>query len=215
MSVKFPITISLFIVILVAACSKKDETLPEITIKGSSFIVITLNTPYTDAGATATDNVDGILSVSSEGSVDTNFAGHYYITYTAIDAAGNQAEAIRTIVVRNEADIYNGNYSTISVNGNDTTYYQAVSTISNILNNRMWLVGFSDVATAAVYADLRHDTINIPHQMVDAGSPTVLHAFSGNGFIKTINDHNVFEINFRDSVSGNIYNGTSVYTKTN
>jgi hypothetical protein len=214
-SVKFPIIISLFIFILVAGCSKKDETLPEITIKGSSLIIVTLNTPYTDAGATATDNADGILSVSSEGTVDTNFAGNYYIKYTAMDAAGNQAEAIRTVVVRNEAEEYNGNYNAMAVIGTDTTYYQAVSTVSNILNKRVWVVGYSDIATAVVYADLRNDTINIPHQIVNAGSPAQTHAFSGEGFIKTINDHTIFEINFTDSVSGIIYNGTTVYTRSN
>jgi len=214
-SLKFPVIISLLLLFLVAGCSKKDGTLPKITIKGANFIIVTLNTPYTDAGATATDDADGILTVSSKGSVDTNFAGNYYITYTAIDAAGNQAEAIRTVVVRNESDEYNGSYNALSVIGIDTSYYQAVSTVSNILNKRVWVVGYSNNATAVVYADLRHDTINIPHQIVNAGAPAQTHAFSGEGFIKTINDHTVFEINFTDSVSGIIYNGTTVYTRSN
>jgi hypothetical protein len=197
------------------ACSKKDTTLPEITMKGSSIVVITLNSPYFDAGATATDNVDGVLTVSTEGSVDTNFAGAYYINYTAMDAAGNEAKATRTVIVSNEANIYNGSYTTRSIIGIDTTYYMSTSTISNTLNRRIWLVGYSDDSTAAVYADIHHDTINIPHQMVNTGNPSLLHAFSGSGFIKTISEHAVFEISFTDSVSGNIYHGTSVYTNTN
>jgi hypothetical protein len=205
----------LIITVLLAACSKKDGTLPEITIKGSPLIIVELNSPYTDAGATATDNVDGDLTVSAKGTVDTNFAGTYNITYTAMDAAGNEANSVRTVIVRNGAYIFDGIYNTMSVTGIDTTYYQATSTVSNILNKRIWLVGYSDDSTAVVYADLRHDTINIPHQIIIAGSPALIHSMSGSGFIKTISDHTVFEISFTDSVSGNIFNGISSYTKAN
>jgi len=45
--------------------------------------------------------------VEAEGIVDTNFAGTYIIIYSATDAAGNEAQASRTVVVRNEAKIYN------------------------------------------------------------------------------------------------------------
>lgn len=215
MSVKLPIIIFLFAIVLMSACGKKDTTFPEISLKGDALMMVTLNSPYTDAGATAIDETDGEITVETEGVVDTNFAGNYYITYTAMDAAGNEAEATRTIVVRNEAEIYNGNYNTLSVNGTDTTYYAATTTISSTLNRRIWLVGYSDMANAVVYADLRHDTITVPVQMVNAGTPLLLHSFSGSGFIKTISDHTVFEISFTDSVSGNVYNGTSVYTKMN
>lgn len=215
MSVKFRIILFLFTTILTTACSKKDTTFPVISLKGDALEVVTLNSPYSDAGATATDDLDGVLTVETDGSVDTNFAGIYYIIYSATDAAGNQANATRTVVVRNEAEIYNGNYNTMTLTGIDTSYYTASSTISSTLNNRIWLVGYSDVPTAAVYADLRHDTITVPVQMVNAGTPLLLHSFSGSGFIKTISDHKVFEISFTDSVGVNIYNGTSVYTKTN
>jgi hypothetical protein len=214
MSVKFRIILFLFTTILTTACSKKDTTFPVISLKGDALVVVTLNTHYSDAGATATDDLDGVLTVETDGSVDTNFAGIYYIIYSATDAAGNQANATRTVVVRNEAEIYNGNYNTMTLTGIDTSYYTASSTISSTLNKRIWLVGYSDVPTAAVYADLRRDTITVPVQMVNAGTPLLLHSFSGSGFIKTISDHTVFEISFTDSVGVNIYNGTSVYTKT-
>jgi hypothetical protein len=215
MSVTFRLSLLLFATVLLAACSKKDKTAPVVNLKGDAKVVVTLNAPYTDAGATATDETDGELTVETEGIVDTNFAGTYNIIYSAADAAGNQAQATRIVVVRNEAEIYNGSYNGLTVTGTDTTYFTATSTISNTLNRRIWLVGYSDVPTAAVYADLHHDTITVPVQMVNAGTPLLLHSFSGTGFIKTISDHTVFEISFTDSVSGNVYNGTSVYTKMN
>jgi hypothetical protein len=215
MSLKSPVSGFLLAMLLITSCKKKDTILPEISIKGSSFITIVLNTPYTDAGATATDNVDGELTVTATGTVDTNFAGTYYIVYKASDAAGNEAEATRTVVVKNEADVYNGSYQARSIIGVDTSYYLSPLTTSNILNQRIWLVGYSNDSAAAVYADLRHDTILILHQIVNTGIPGTIHAYSGSGFITTISDHTIFQISFRDSVSGNIFTGTSVYTKTN
>ena len=207
--------IALFSYILLLSCSKKDKTPPEITLKGDAYIVISLNSPYVDPGATANDDEDGILTVQTSGTVDTNFAGTYIISYSAMDAAGNEATTSRTIVVRNDSQIYNGSYNTMTIINNDTIYFGGSFTASNILNNRIWLVGYSDLQQATVYADLRHDTISIPIQDVSAGNPLLIHILSGNGFIKTLNSHLVFEIDFTDSVSGIIKNGKSVYTKTN
>ena len=46
---------------------------------------------YEDAGAAATDNVDGSVTVTTSGGVDTSSPGVYVLTYTAKDAAGNSA----------------------------------------------------------------------------------------------------------------------------
>ncbi len=80
-----------------------DETPPEITLTGSAMVTVDCGSAYTDAGATATDDVDGDLgSVSGVGTVDTNTPGTYAITYDVSDAAGNQAtQVIRTVVVQN------------------------------------------------------------------------------------------------------------------
>jgi len=55
---------------------------------------------YTDAGATATDNVDDSVTVTRSGSVNTAVPGTYTITYNAKDAANNNAAAVtRTVTV--------------------------------------------------------------------------------------------------------------------
>ena len=59
---------------------------------------------YIDAGATASDNVDGDItgSVSLSGTVDVTTAGSYTLTYAVSDAAGNAATAVtRTVTVVN------------------------------------------------------------------------------------------------------------------
>ncbi|HIG67410.1 MAG TPA: DUF5011 domain-containing protein [Porticoccaceae bacterium] len=76
-----------------------DTTPPVITISGDAYINHEQGTTYTDAGATATDNVDGDVSVDVSGNVDEAVADTYTITYSASDQAGNSATATRTVVV--------------------------------------------------------------------------------------------------------------------
>ena len=95
-------------------CSKDDATSPIVTLLGSSSIDIPLNSaPWTDLLATATDNEDGAITVSSNASTsnpDVNKAGTYTITYSATDKAGNEGTVTRTIRVYNEAEVFAGNY---------------------------------------------------------------------------------------------------------
>ncbi len=76
-----------------------DNTAPVITITGSNTIEIVKGQTYTDAGATATDDFDSIVSVITTGTVDTKTLGTYTITYTATDKTGNTATTIRTVTV--------------------------------------------------------------------------------------------------------------------
>lgn len=76
-----------------------DTTAPVITIVGDNPATIDQNQTYTDGGATATDDVDGSVSVTTSGSIDTATAGTQTLTYTATDAAGNVATATRTVNV--------------------------------------------------------------------------------------------------------------------
>ena len=79
-----------------------DETAPEITRTGAATVTQTLGDPYTDEGATATDDVDSSVVVTTDSSavlIDT--AGTYIVTYNAMDAAGNDATQVsRTVIVQ-------------------------------------------------------------------------------------------------------------------
>jgi hypothetical protein len=77
-----------------------DTTAPVITRIGSASINVAWGASYTDAGATATDDVDGSVTVTPSGSVNTAVPGIYTITYNARDAANNNAAAVtRTVTV--------------------------------------------------------------------------------------------------------------------
>jgi hypothetical protein len=58
------------------------------------------HTGYIDAGASATDNCSGVVSVLTNNAVDPNSPGSYTVTYTAMDAAGNSATNTRGVTVR-------------------------------------------------------------------------------------------------------------------
>lgn len=80
---------------------ENDITPPSISIIGDNSINIYQNTIYVDAGATATDDVDGDLTASiiTTGSVNTNLINSYTITYSVSDAANNSTTATRQVNV--------------------------------------------------------------------------------------------------------------------
>jgi len=82
-----------------------DATVPVITLNGLSEINLNVGDNYEDAGATAQDNFDGVLTdnIIIDNPVNTNVVGTYLVTYNVSDMAGNSADtAIRTVVVTDE-----------------------------------------------------------------------------------------------------------------
>lgn len=76
-----------------------DDVPPAISVAGETEITVQFGTEYEDAGASASDNRDGDVPVSTSGVVDTQTAGTYQITYSATDSSGNTAQATRTVIV--------------------------------------------------------------------------------------------------------------------
>jgi hypothetical protein len=79
-----------------------DTVRPVITLLGNATETVTVGSTYTDAGATATDDVDGDITtwVIVTNPVNTNIAGTYTITYMVSDRAGNYATRVnRTVTV--------------------------------------------------------------------------------------------------------------------
>jgi len=80
-----------------------DTNAPVITLLGQNPVQVTQGSVYTDAGATALDDVDGDITadiVVVGDVIDTNIVGVYTITYDVSDTAGNPAvRVIRTVSV--------------------------------------------------------------------------------------------------------------------
>lgn len=90
-----------------------DTVAPIITLNGQSLVTMTQGDSYVEAGATATDLVDGDVSVEISGTVNSDIAADYSIVYQAIDQAGNQSSISRT--VRVEANGASGDLQVLSV----------------------------------------------------------------------------------------------------
>lgn len=102
---------------------KIDKTAPIITVDGhtSSYSVnIPLSSVYTYTIpiGTATDNCGGSVSITTEGTVNTNLEGSYPITYKATDEAGNTTTLILTVNVEqiyaNQLEYSNTTYTECS-----------------------------------------------------------------------------------------------------
>ena len=73
---------------------------------GSAELAHEQATAYVDAGAVANDYADGSVEVSVSGSVDSDRAGVYVLTYTAVDSEGNEAKPVtRTVTVADTTSI--------------------------------------------------------------------------------------------------------------
>ena len=84
-----------------------DTVRPTIVLQGDATVTLHIGEAYVDAGAVATDNVDGDISdqlvVLNE--VNSEEEGTYTVTYNVQDGAGNSAlEVVRHVVVRQEDD---------------------------------------------------------------------------------------------------------------
>ena len=79
--------------------TQEDTTPPVITLNGDANVTIEKDGNYTELNATALDDVDGNVSVTVSGTIDTATVGVYTVTYTAIDSANNSASKTRTVNV--------------------------------------------------------------------------------------------------------------------
>ena len=87
---------------LAFSCVPPDTSAPVITLNGADSVDLFFGDTYTDAGASASDDVDGDLtsSIVVAGVVDVLTVGTYTVTYNVSDAAGNAAtEVTRTVNV--------------------------------------------------------------------------------------------------------------------
>ena len=78
-----------------------DRTAPELVLLGEETVTITAGTQFQEPGYTATDNVDGdiTVNVTVNAEYNINVPGNYTIHYSVSDSHGNTAEADRGLVV--------------------------------------------------------------------------------------------------------------------
>lgn len=85
--------------------TENDTEKPEITLFGDRIMSLFVGDKYEELGAVSIDNIDGDITkqIKISGSVDTNKAGSYTITYTSIDSSKNKAIETREVIVKEKA----------------------------------------------------------------------------------------------------------------
>ena len=87
--------------IVVSDDTEEDQIPPQIILHGYNPVNLLVGQNYQEYSALAVDNVDGRISIRTEGQVDPSTEGNYEITYTASDDAGNTTTSVRKVIVKN------------------------------------------------------------------------------------------------------------------
>ncbi|HSC13875.1 MAG TPA: Ig-like domain-containing protein [Gammaproteobacteria bacterium] len=88
-----------------------DSNAPVIALRGDATVNLQIDSPYADAGATATDQEDGDITsrIVVANTVNTRLLGTYTITYNVSDLSGNAAKPVtRTVNVQPQAAALEG-----------------------------------------------------------------------------------------------------------
>lgn len=106
-----------------------DTIPPVITILGENPLTIYTGDRYTDAGAAAYDEIDGVRAVSVSSNVNIFTAGSYTVTYTATDLADNTATSTRIVNILDAVTTLA--YSDLNGNGTADSDEEEVVVLSN------------------------------------------------------------------------------------
>jgi prepilin-type N-terminal cleavage/methylation domain-containing protein len=171
-----------------------DNEPPVITLNGDASLTINRGSIYIDEGATASDNIDTNVVVTSIGSVNPSVVGIYTITYSASDASGNVAipvtRTINVIDVLAPVITLNGsNPTNINVNGTYTDEgATAVDDVDGDVTSRIVVTGTVNPSVVGTYTitytvkdnasntSTKTRTVNV----IDNIAPTITFGTNGN-----------------------------------
>lgn len=141
-----------------------DVTNPTININGSQSVDIELGDNYVDAGAAASDNIDGNITshIITSGTVNSNEVGTYKIHYSVTDQAGNTTTEIRDVRVCSHrlSGVYNVHY-VITGATNATLNYTENCTPSSVNYNVLYFDDFCGYPNVLVSATCEGNKISI------------------------------------------------------
>jgi hypothetical protein len=164
-----------------------DDSAPEITLNGNTTEDLFLQSTWTDPGAIAIDDKDGVVNVTVSGTFNVNQTGIYYLNYVATDDAGNTATATRTVKVTNEltSSDWVGNYSCQKDSAGTTLYtYSDSLGFSQTLNKNLVFMKFDNRSGADKLFNIFIEpstAISPYNQIITAGSPAVAVTYVGAG----------------------------------
>lgn len=203
----------LILFIGLSSCEKEDKEAPEILLNGGATVTVGINTAYTELGATATDNEDGILAPLISGDlVNTNIAKTYRIIYSVSDKKGNSSTIYRYVVVKNEIEDLAGLYHARKL-GYDTSgaiildsLFDQTIVSSTTINNRFSIVKFANITFAPTSTKINFDVsgggtlLTLPQQsgLAKENGTYKTHYYRGFG---TLSGDTLLELTYFDSLA--------------
>ena len=145
-----------------------DTTKPVITLIGDENVTLAVGETYTDAGATATDDVDGNITANivTVNLVDTSVVGDYNVTYDVNDSSGNIANTkVRVVHVVSKCNMATAITKTQLIakiaNGEDVTQVNtcAITDMSHL---------FDISSPQSPYTTAQQSTVQFFHQDISA-----------------------------------------------
>ena len=135
-------------------------------------LVIDMGSTWSDPGVSATDNEDGVITVTTNDSgLNINAPGTYYIDYSATDSDGNTTTAQRVVVVADNAEpilTLNGDATITLVEGDSYTDAGATATDGGgDISDRIVVTGAVDTSIPNVYTI----TYNVSDASGNAAAP--------------------------------------------
>jgi hypothetical protein len=155
----------LVILIIFAACKKNQIHEVNIVLEKGNVYRHILNHPYIDPGAYGVDWMNKHLVVETDATnLDINKTGSYQIKYTATDELGNIGTAERTVIVYNELEYLDGNWSfykyDLGSGALDTIYIETLHS-SETLNCIFLFTRFSNYDNSPVQAHIEANHLTI------------------------------------------------------
>lgn len=145
--------------------TKVKVTYPTITLKGAPAVTINVGDPYTDAGATLTDDITGAVTdiTGDISGIDNTTEGLYFVKFMASNANGFETIVIRPVAVTGISNAWDisGDYERLE-NGQIVT----VTKESRGLFRTNNLGGSSGLFDPAFFILKSDTTMDIPEQFV-------------------------------------------------
>ncbi len=200
------------LICLLVACKKDSSHEVKIVLKGDEMVRHILNQPYTDAGAYGLDYMNKVLEATVDVSaVNVNEVGSYKVKASTTDEFGNVATTERTVVVYNELEYLNGNWSFYKYpdgSGTPDTIYIETLNASTTENRLFTFTQFSNYENAPVQARINANLITIDSLQYYVGPTENLNIrIYGNGIQM---NNNRLEIEYGEIIN----NITTSYTAT-
>ncbi len=202
-----------FTVVLFTQCTEDDLNSPIITLLGANPEFVALGTSYTEAGAEANDEEDGVISVIDvdDSALNTSTVGSYDILYSATDDAGNVGSAVRTVHVFAQASNYAGVYAVEEDCSDGNTYNYNVTITAGASPNTLLVSNFGNYGGAVIVNIGLSDDTNSTLSVNDmAGGAT----FIGVGILTTgTTTSMIFTLDYDSTSGADTLNCVGTFTK--